>query len=197
MAADAWNSATPTNANTVKDTTPDEFQALKVVNINRVRMYGNGIPSLTNYNFAGVANAWSTTEALLFNSTLVTAGAYNAGTGEYTCDKAGWYRVNAQAGRPAAAIGGFSCDYEGLLLQNFSGGVWATFHTSYVPSKTYLNNSARITLAAERMVLLAVGDKLRAQHYAFCSAVANPGAGAYPSLVGTEYAMNIEFIKTP
>lgn len=91
--ADAWNTATPTNANTVKDTVPDEFQALKVVNTTRLCTAAAGVNA-----FSGSAilsgGFYLGTHIPLWATVSTFDGTLAAGGGVWSLTRTGFYRVS-------------------------------------------------------------------------------------------------------
>lgn len=90
--ADPWNTATPTNANTVKDTVPDEFQALKVINTTRLCTVAAGM-NATSTTAVSYGPFWIA--ALVPNWTIVDTfdGTLAAGGSTFTFTRLGYYRV--------------------------------------------------------------------------------------------------------
>lgn len=181
--ADAWNGATPVNANTVKDTVPDEFQALKYVNINRIVYYGTGGQ---NEPYTGVwdGSQYTTGITIRFVQALLQGGAtYDNATGELTVGDTGWYRVNCNGYNDTFTNGaGF------LIVQLYTGGAWVTRAQVLLAQE---NTALYQQSAIDCLILCTAGEKIRTQLYLFASFAFS---GTFSAVSGT-IRQTVEFVK--
>lgn len=202
--ADPWSNTTPTNANTVRDTVPQELIALKQVNLDRMRLICSGTAPIGMVRQAGNLTAFG---VVRYNQDALFRGLYSGGagsSGEYTTDQDGWYKVVAGLERICAnqAAGSFrtSTTVESLIVQKFTVAAgWTDVRQAQVPGTTGLpvtggSSGASPFLFVEAVFRCDAGDKIRVRN-GVGSGTAFTTDGLVPESNPTMNYMHIEFLR--